>query len=197
MTTLPNVIGLAGQQGSGKDTAALWFVERGYAKSSFAAPIKQMLNDAFGWSMRDWDDRAWKEGFVGDVLDSSYMHSRSLSPRSLAQWLGTDVVRKNFGDDAWVNLWKQRWHDAGQPRVVISDIRFQNEVDAVHKVGGIVLRISRKGDRSGETFYDNDHDVVAAPHESERTGELVHIAHHIANDGTIGDMYEELRRRFA
>ncbi len=35
------------------------------------------------------------------------------------------------------------------------------------------------------------------PHDSERTGELRNIDHHIENNGTVQDLYEELGRRFA
>ncbi len=192
---LPNVIGLTGNAGAGKDTAAQWFIERGYAKSAFAEPLKRLLNDAFGWRMSDWEDRLWKEDDVVEAWDSTYAISRlaHTTPRALAQWLGTEVVRNNFGQDAWVNLWKQRWHDKGQPRVVVADVRFQNEVDAIHKCGGIVLRITR-GPYSGRLeFHENERtDTV---HDSERTGELRNIDHHIANDGSIPELYEELARR--
>lgn len=193
---LPNVIGLAGQAGAGKDTAALWFIERGYARSSFADPIKRMLNQTFGWSMSDWDDRAWKEG---DAVMSWSLATgeeyRETSPRRLAQWLGTEVVRNNFGQNAWVDLWKQRWHDLGQPSVVVADVRFQNEVDVIHKCGGIVLRITR-GPYSGKLhFHENER--MDAVHDSERTNELRNIDHHIENNGTIPELYEELGRRFA
>ncbi len=192
---LPNVIGLAGQAGAGKDTAALWFNERGYATSRFSDPIKRMLNQAFNWTMEDWEDRSWKEDKFIDAFDAvGYLRSET-SPRSLAQWLGTEVVRNNFGNDAWVNLWRQRWHDTGQPRVVVSDVRFDNEVDCIHKLGGIVLRVTR-GYYSGKlVFHENERtDVV---HDSERTGELRNIDHHIENNGSIQDLYEELSRRFA
>ena len=193
---LPNVIGLAGQAGAGKDTAALWFIERGYAKSSFADPIKRMLNQAFGWSMSDWEDRDWKEDdFIASFGAVGYL-TASQSPRALAQWLGTEVVRNNFGQNAWVDLWKQRWHDTGQQRVVVADVRFQNEVDAVHKCGGTVIRITRRGDASGKLHF-HEGERTDAVHDSERTGELVNIDHHIANDGTIPELYEELGRRFA
>lgn len=192
----PNVIGVCGQKGAGKDTLAKWFIDRGYVRSGFADPIKWMLNQAFGWEMSDWEDREWKEhdGPMAAItaFTSGGRGYRDVSPRYLAQWLGTEVVRNNFGNDAWINVWKQRWHDTGQLRTVVADVRFQNEVDAIHKLGGIVIRVTRKGDRSGETFYDNDQDVVASPHESEQTERLYGIDHEIANDGTIQDLHDKI-----
>lgn len=190
---LPNIVGLCGQAGAGKDTAAKWFIERGYARSGFADPIKFMLNQAFGWSMDDWENREWKEGPMC-VRDSADGPSET-SPRRLAQWLGTEVVRNNFGPDAWVNVWKQRWHDLGQPRVVVADVRFQNEVDAIHKLGGNVIRVTRRGEADGKFYMRND-EIEHRPHDSERTGELRNIDFHVENNGTIPDLYEELSRRF-
>ncbi len=193
---LPNVIGLAGQAGAGKDTAAAWFVERGYIKDGFSTPLKRMLNQAFNWTMEDWENRFWKEGpSLVELKGDPRRFGNGFSPRYLAQWLGSDVVRENFGQDAWVELWKRRWHSSGQPRVVVSDVRFDNEVDCIHKLGGIVLRVTR-GYYSGKlVFHENERtDVV---HDSERTGELRNIDHHIENNGSIQDLYEELSRRFA
>ncbi len=191
---LPNIVGIAGQQGAGKDTAAKWFIERGYVRSGFADPIKFMLNQAFNWTMDDWENRWWKESDAVQGIDGRGF-ARQTSPRRLAQWLGTDVVRNNFGPDAWVNVWKQRWHDTGQPRVVVADVRFQNEVDAIHKLGGNVIRITRRGEADGKFYMHND-EIEHRPHDSERTGELRSIDFHVENNGTIQDLYEELSRRF-
>lgn len=189
---LPNVIGIAGQAGAGKDTAAKWFIERGYGRSGFADPIKFMLNRALGWTMEDWEDREWKEQCNVDAY-RPFMEfpSGRASPRFLAQWLGTEVVRNNFGPDAWVNVWKQRWHDTGQPRVVVADVRFQNEVDAIHKLGGVVIRVTRRGDTSAK-IHMHDGEVAHRPHDSEMTDGLRNIDHEILNDGTIEEMYEKI-----
>lgn len=190
---LPNIIGLCGQAGAGKDTAAKWFLQRGYGRSGFADPIKFLLNQAFGWTMADWEDRDWKESRWAVLTADSNSRPSETSPRSLAQWLGTEVVRNNFGNDAWVNLWKQQWHDAGQPRLVVADVRFQNEVDAIHKLGGVVLRIVR-GPYSGRLHFDGDGDRTDTTHDSERTGELRDIDHEIRNDGTIQDLHDKIAR---
>ncbi len=188
---LPNVIGICGQAGAGKDTLAKWFTSRGYLRSGFSDPLKRMLNQAFGFSMDDWEDRQWKESLGAILLMDSYGHARCTTPRHVAQWLGTDVVRNNFGQDAWVELWTRRWHETGQGRIVAPDVRFQNEVDAIHKLGGVVLRVTRKGDRSAD-IHMHEGEVEHAPHASERTDTLRSIDHEIRNDGTIAEMYEKI-----
>ena len=43
------IIGITGFIGSGKDTVANMFVERGCVHDSFAAPLKDLCASIFGW----------------------------------------------------------------------------------------------------------------------------------------------------
>lgn len=118
----PFIIGLTGRAGAGKDTVADYLVQHhGYTKRSLATPIKELLNARFGWTMEDWEDREWKErpciGNIGGLAN--------LSPRQLAQWLGTEVGRTLGGPDVWI---EKLFNDGGAGKyLVIPDIRFQNE----------------------------------------------------------------------
>lgn len=154
---LPRLIGIAGKAGAGKDTLADQLVrQHGYAKYSLAAPIKKMLNELFGWKDESWRDRQWKElpAIAGVYtqggnwsLDEPYV-----SPRHLAQWLGTEVGRTIGGEDVWINLmereWKQQTFLAGpkqgyQPRMVVPDVRFDNEARRIRALGGVIIQINR------------------------------------------------------
>ena len=55
------IIGITGLIGSGKDTVAKLFVERGCTQDSFAAPLKDVCSSIFGW------DRTMLEG---DTVES-------------------------------------------------------------------------------------------------------------------------------
>lgn len=130
--SFPRLIGLTGKAGSGKDTVAN-FLERGYGytKYSLAQPLKEMLNGVFGWSMELWQNREWKEcPLLGDV-----------SPRKLAQWLGTDILRKYAGEDIWIKLMEDRLDTNPCAQMVVADVRFENEARAIHVKGGIVIQL--------------------------------------------------------
>ena len=55
------IIGITGLIGSGKDTVASCFVNRGCLQDSFAAPLKDVCASIFGWNRSDLE---------GDTINS-------------------------------------------------------------------------------------------------------------------------------
>ena len=160
---LPSLIGIAGAAGAGKDTVANHLVANyGYIIYKFADPLKQMLNERFGWTMEHWEDREWKErrGVIVTNLARNPDHTTlmpKISPREMAQWLGTDVIRKHFDRDAWVTLMHRAYVESGRHRTVIPDVRFDNEAIAIQDLGGFVLKVQRENG-----------DQPVTPHVSEK-----------------------------
>jgi hypothetical protein len=52
------------------------------------------------------------------------------------------VVRRAFHDDTWIAALENRLRNQ-QDHVVISDCRFPNEIAAIKRAGGIVVRVTR------------------------------------------------------
>ncbi len=151
----PMIVGITGRAGVGKDTVADWLVdEHGFVKRGLADPIKALLNKRFGWRVEDWQNREWKESpaVSGVFSDAEFgiigAQDPLLSPRELAQWLGTEVGRHLAGQDVWVNElfkhWKEERNKLLVPRLVIPDVRFNNEATRIKKEGGVVIRIARE-----------------------------------------------------
>lgn len=141
---MPRVVGIAGLAGAGKDTLAAHLVAKyGFVRRALADPIKELLNEFFEWDMMDWDSRIWKEA---PILAQYRSTGQEYSPRQLAQWLGTEVGRRTFGVDCWVNLLDDYLNEkAGGLSVVVPDIRFANEARYIKQAGGIVIEV-RRGD---------------------------------------------------
>lgn len=182
MKTLPSLIGIAGRAGSGKDTLAAHLVSKyGFIRYGFADPIKRLLNERFGWDEKLWEDRQWKERpYIGQVASMA-----TLSPRQLAQWLGTEVGRQTFGEDCWVGVF-ERWYkgltayrapEQGIIRVVVPDVRFENEAKFIHRLGGEIVQIIRPGVK----FLDPS----ATTHVSESGLPDRVINHYLANQKNI------------
>lgn len=141
------LVGLTGKAGAGKTTAADYLTDRyGFYQVSLADPIKELLNRRFGWEMRNWEDREWKEGSApafGYPRKEEYFGPSYFSPRSWAQWLGTEVGRALY-KDVWVDAAlaeASKQYAKGHTRIVIPDVRFDNEAVAVNNEGGIVIEM--------------------------------------------------------
>lgn len=136
------IIGLSGYARSGKDTAADHLVDKySFTRHSFAAPMKEAMYrlnpivsaDKIG--VFKYKDLVNAYGL--DKAKDSYPEIRRL-----LQVFGTEVGRDMFGEDFWVNL---ALNNAKEDKVVISDVRFKNEANAIKAAGGQVWRINRHG----------------------------------------------------
>ncbi|PPE71467.1 adenylate kinase [Caldimonas thermodepolymerans] len=137
-TEQPLLIGLAGRARSGKSTVAGYLARRyGFIELSFAAPIRTFVADLLDLSVKDLEGPE-KEKVVDWV---------GKSPRYMMQTLGTEWGRRLIGEDFWVKRVLRRVREVtgcGFP-VVISDVRFDNEAEAIRAAGGHILHISRPG----------------------------------------------------
>ena len=139
------VIGLVGFIGSGKGTAGDILSGMGYAKESFAKGVKDTASVMFGWDRKllegdTEESRKWRE-----TPDKywSFKFGRDFTPREALQKMGTEVGRDVFHKDFWVFELENRlmFHDTP---VVVTDVRFPNEIDWIHSIGGKVIEIQRE-----------------------------------------------------
>lgn len=149
------VIGLVGAAGSGKDTLAnILIAEHGFAKLMFAAPLKRLCCEAFGWEMDRLDELKYKEAKT--KLEKPHAPGQFWTRREILQHVGTEGFRA-IDPLHWVRLAQReameqlaRQEEFGRGRgVVFTDLRFQDEADMVRDVGGIVVRMTRLGGPRG------------------------------------------------
>ena len=139
-----NLIGICGLIGSGKDTIAGTLVGIGWKRYSMAKPLKDMTAALFNWP-RDMvegdtkESRQWRE--QRDDWWSERL-GREVTPRRALQYMGTEIMRQNFHDDIWVACMEKFYAENG-PHIVISDIRFPNEIAAVRRLGGEIWHVHR------------------------------------------------------
>ena len=143
------IVGLVGQIGAGKGTVADLFVDRhDFFKESFANSVKDACAAVFGWdrAMLEGDtleSRAWRE--QSDAWWSEKL-GREFSPRLALQLMGTEAGRDVFHPDLWVHTVLRRCEQAPWNNYVIADVRFPNEINAIVKSGGKVIRVRRGED---------------------------------------------------
>lgn len=130
-----NLIGIAAKAQSGKSTVAGMLQRCGaYTELSFASPIREFVAGLLGCTVPEL------EPIKEDVIPWC-----GKSPRQLMQTLGTEWGRKMISESFWIDQAMQRvqreW--ANGKMVVISDVRFDNEAEAIRKAGGCILHLSR------------------------------------------------------
>jgi hypothetical protein len=204
------IIGFVGFIGSGKDTAADYLVNfHGFRRDSFANTLKDAVSAVFGWDRvllegRTKEAREWREQV--DTWWAERLNMPNLTPRLMLQLWGTEVCRNGFHDDIWIASLENKMRKT-KDNIVISDVRFPNEIKAIHNAGGLVVRIRRGNDpewyndavnmnagRSNMSWLISKSRIEnLGIHASETAwvgGEIDHI---ISNDGSIDDLFIQIR----
>jgi hypothetical protein len=148
------IVGFGTTAQVGKDTAAE-YLEKKYPgrvkRVAFADKLKKIAMDLFGLS---WE-QCYGSQQVKEAVDPRY----GMTPREILQGIG-EKMRHVF-PDIWVdtvfNTTIPEYVQQGFDCFVISDVRYPNEANKIHAIGGSVVKVTRKG--SGVT--------VGASHSSE------------------------------
>lgn len=139
------IVTISGFIGGGKDTVSSYLQqEYKFKQVSFAGALKDAVSAVFGWDRdmlegRTNESRAWRE--QPDEWWSRRL-DRTITPRWILQYWGTEVCRQGFHDDIWIASLENRLRNTKE-NVVISDARFPNELASVRKMGGVSFRVAR------------------------------------------------------
>jgi hypothetical protein len=185
------IIGLLGFIGSGKGAAGEILAEKGFVKLSFADSLKDATSAIFGWprdllegdtivsrEFRETVDPFWSKKFGKDI-----------TPRYILQIMGTEVMRNNLLNSIWVDSLERKIYQ--HENVVITDVRFINEIKFLKDLGGILLQIDRKSTRPEWFPFINDNDKLEEMniHRSEYEWyDNKEIDRIIDNDGNFEDL---------
>lgn len=167
------IIGITGKKGHGKDTIAQIF-QKHYNDTetfSFAGPLKEALSLIFGIKLKYFYDEKLKETFVWDCW----------TPRSLLQWFGTEVIRKQFDKETFIKSMKNRLMNSDKILKIVTDVRFDNEAELIHKMGGFIIKV----DASERVPASQD------THDSEKGIDSMLVDFVLYNNGTKEQLKKE------
>jgi hypothetical protein len=138
------IIAFAGRKQSGKTTCAQFVEEKfsnefGNAKIyNFADPLKSLCMDILGLEYR----QCYGSDEEKNELVNCFWDNHQLTAREVLQIVGTDMFR-TMQKHVWSNATIRRILRDQPTMAIIADCRFPNEVDAIKRVGGIVIKLTR------------------------------------------------------
>lgn len=177
------IVGLSGYARAGKNEAAEALVQYGWRPAAFADKLREFLlalNPLIPNAVDMWPVRL--RALIGDV-GWEYAKDHYPEVRALLQRAGTEAGRKVLGTNVWVNALFDQNLDA--PALAITDVRFENEAQAVSDRGGILIRVERPGVGPAT-------DRFGGVHVSETALDDWPFDHVLNNDGTVQELHAKL-----
>lgn len=191
------LIGLGGYAHAGKDAVADYLRDSfGFFKTYMSEPLERallILNPQIPLYPLNWKEGTWPQQLGSKMYRDyrwlhalvGYDHSKNnYEVRRLLQVLGTEIGRKMFDEDVWINLAfgvVDRELAAGK-NVAITGIRYANELASVESRNGVSVWVERPG-------YGPVND-----HSSDNTLSSADFEYVIDNDGTLEDLYDKVAR---
>jgi hypothetical protein len=163
------LIGITGKARSGKGEAEKLIQKYyGYEVDSFAEPMRKFIIDLLGLRGKEEYEQ---------LKDSPHPALGGKTIRYALQTLGTEWGREMISNSLWVDTLLAR---SASKNVVISDVRFLNELSAIRDNGGIIIKVVR------------DFEISESLHQSEEgiPDELVDYI--IENTGSIDEYHINL-----
>lgn len=139
------IIGLTGYKRSGKDTIGNYLVNNyNFTRIAFADTLKEACKIIFGFT----DEQVYGDD-LKEINDEYWQHT----PRDILQKVGSELFRNrlpeicnNISDDIWIRSVEKKILDLveeGHTKFVITDIRYQNEIDFIKKLNGVLWKVKR------------------------------------------------------
>jgi adenylate kinase family enzyme len=183
------LIGFLGKKGVGKDTSAkLLLDDYNFTRYAFGDPVKDVVGTMFCMN----DEQLY--GNKKEEIDPRW----NVSPRTLFQVIGTNfaqywlmlklpeleekVKMKHF----WVKRFEMWYEEESNKNknVVITDVRFQHEVDAIKSKNGIIIKLI-----NSDSIKSTDRHVSETESESISKKDIDYT---IDNNSTIDELYKKI-----
>ena len=180
------IIGLVGFAGSGKGTVGDVLADKySFKKFAFADTLKDTVSVMFGWERKLLEGDTDESRVFRENVDKfwSGCFGEIVTPRMILQKMGTEATRNVFHEDFWVHALAKRIEK--EKDVVITDVRFPNEVKFIRDSGGFIVRVVRGPD---PVWYDTAHNANRLNNPKLMNVEFPNI--HISEWAWIGTRYD-------
>ena len=186
-----HIIGLMGAERAGKSTVARHLVDKGFQPLGFATALKRMLKAGFGLT---------DEQLNGSEKETPCSALCGRTPRFAMRMLGSEFGRRMIHKNLWVETLVQEAEQleraAPGVHIVVEDVRFANEIEAIHRLGGEVWLLRRPAvepDMRARTrlrrFFRLEPPLHASNVGWSRIKEYDRVIH---NDGDLGNLRTQI-----
>lgn len=136
------LVGMVGFAGAGKDTVADILTDDGWTRIAFADVLREALYRLD--PLIPCGSQVHRLSYLVDRMGWDRVKREMGEPRPLLQRLGTEAGRDLLGENVWVDAGMEKAAAVDGP-VIVTDVRFENELAAIRQRGGTVVYISRPG----------------------------------------------------
>lgn len=183
----------------------------------FAGKLKQIASILTGIPVEKFEEQEFKKTFLGDEWNQDNENGWKMSVRQLLQRLGTEALRNGLHENVWVNALFSDYNDIlikqtqsvysdkannptgilnippeyGKPNWIITDLRFENEFQAVKDRNGICVKVNRPPEFVDQDAFDA---YKKGLHPSETALDNHTFDWEIENNSSIEDLVEEVRK---
>lgn len=150
------IIGLGHYSRTGKDTLANLLLQsprlagRRCRSVPFAWKLKQICYDLYQWD--GLQPPEFYETPAGEALREVPLPTLGMTPVEIWVAMGTPAVRQNVYERTWIDYLIKGTHDLDV--LIIPDVRFPNEFQAIRDSGGVLVKLLRPGVGPRDTVAD-------------------------------------------
>lgn len=201
------LIGILGFIGSGKGTVGdLLKTNYGFTPVSFASHLKDTVSVLFGWERKLLEGDTDESRIFREKPDSFWSEKigQHFTPRLALQLMGTEATRNIFHKNFWIYALENKISKMrSDENVVVTDVRFKNEIEWIHSKGGVLIEVRRgskpdwyniavnanQGSKKSEEYMLNQSGI----HESEWRWVGHPVDFIIDNNGSLEDLNLKLK----
>lgn len=208
---MSRLIGLGGALRAGKDAVGDHLVDKhGFQKLGMSDALNEALLVLNPWIISPHYARPLRYQELHDLV--GYVEAKkNPEVRRLLQVLGTEVGRKMISEDVWVGIAERkisRLLGSGQS-VVITAMRFPNEIEMLDRLGGFSVWVERDAERRVEGLATGG--VLRTPekvltpvsgacvsaestistHASENSVDKSMFEYFLSNNGSLEELYSK------
>lgn len=201
-----SIVGVGGLLTSGKDAFADYLVTSwGYTKTFMSNPLHQWMLTQNPWIKLDKPVRCM-EGWtleLGEFHPYNYIvhqvgyteAKEQTEIRRALQRIGTECGRKLISENVWADAMEREIRQLlarGINHIVVTGIRYENELQMIQRLGGETVWIERPSARASheEKIRSAAASADTATHSSEVSLDAGRFDSVIENDGSLEQLFE-------